>query len=310
VTRVGLIRNPASWSARGDAAPPPPGIPAEAPESVADVPAALDRLARAGVDLLAVEGGDGTLREVLTALPAAFPGGPPDIAVLASGKTNMAARDVGTFGRGARGLGRLLDAVRAGRPLRASTRRALSVAGADGAGPPVRGLLLGAGAFAEGVRIANRRVHALGIADAAAVALSAAGIAFRTAFGRDGRLRDGAPLRIEADGRPLPAGPRFAVVATTLEGPLFGLRPFGPGGTGPIAWLDVAAPPVRPAAAALAMAGARDDRWLDSHGYASGRAAELRLALDEPFVLDGEMFDPGGAGIVLTAPDAVRFVAP
>src|SRR3546814_8231468 len=55
----------------------------------------LERFAAEGVDLLVVDGGDGTVRDVISAAPAAFGDRMPRMAILPSGKTNALALDLG-----------------------------------------------------------------------------------------------------------------------------------------------------------------------------------------------------------------------
>ena len=55
-------------------------------------------LARDGLDLLVIDGGDGTVRDVISLLPHTFGEAPPLLAVLPSGKTNVLAIDLGTPG--------------------------------------------------------------------------------------------------------------------------------------------------------------------------------------------------------------------
>src|SRR3546814_18768147 len=51
----------------------------------------LERIAAEGVDLLVVDGGDGTVRDVISAAPAAFGDRMPRMAILPSGQTNALA---------------------------------------------------------------------------------------------------------------------------------------------------------------------------------------------------------------------------
>ncbi|MHB0679667.1 diacylglycerol kinase, partial [Roseomonas mucosa] len=64
------------------------------------------------------------------------------------------------------------------------------------------------------------------------------------------------------------------------------------------------------AAAVWAARQGRQRPWMPAAGYASGRAGRLALRLDTPFVLDGEVFEPGPQGLVLTAPATATFAMP
>src|SRR5690606_38539065 len=82
----------------------------------ASVPPALRELARAGVEILVLNGGDGTIQHALTHLL----GNPanawrPWIAPIRGGRTNMTATDLGARRDPVRGLAELIAADRAGR---------------------------------------------------------------------------------------------------------------------------------------------------------------------------------------------------
>src|SRR5262249_10232331 len=64
--RVGLIRNPRSHRTRGKPLPRLDGVMAHAPETRVELARTLSGLARQDIDLLVVDGGDGTVRDVLT----------------------------------------------------------------------------------------------------------------------------------------------------------------------------------------------------------------------------------------------------
>ena len=127
-------------------------------------------------------------------------------------------------------------------------------------------------------------------------------------------LAEAADLLARASGRPatecLDYLRRFLLLATTLDRLMLGLRPFWGDGRGAVRWLDVQAPPRRLAAALWAGGRGRPEPWMAAAGYNSGRAERLRVAMDEPFVLDGEVFEPGPGGVLLSAPDRVAFVSP
>jgi hypothetical protein len=117
-------------------------------------------------------------------------------------------------------------------------------------------------------------------------------------------------MSLEVDGHPARAGRHFLTLATTLDRMTLGIMPFWGGGAGPVRWLDVAAPPRRPVAALLPTLRGRPRRWMLEGGYASGRASRVAVDLARPFVLDGELFEPGRGGVELSADQTVGFVAP
>jgi diacylglycerol kinase family enzyme len=88
-----------------------PDIPQVEPRGAGGVREALSYLAKRGVDVLAVSGGDGTLQRTLTELLSAngdiFPQ-MPIVAPLRAGRTNMSALDIGSDRHPVHALDRLL----------------------------------------------------------------------------------------------------------------------------------------------------------------------------------------------------------
>ena len=80
------------------------------------MPEALAELARQEVDLLVVNGGDGTLQYVLTEIlgNSAFGDRVPMIAPLRAGRTNMSALDLGALKNPGRGVFTQIEVRRSG----------------------------------------------------------------------------------------------------------------------------------------------------------------------------------------------------
>ncbi|CAO3433240.1 diacylglycerol kinase family protein [Azospirillum doebereinerae] len=312
--RVGLIINPASRRNRdggfGRSVAGFDDLPRAEPRTVAELGEALAEFRRRGVRVVAVSGGDGTLREVLTALPGAYGDEPPDIALLPAGKTDLAARVLGRAGAGAAGLRRLVLAARGGTLTRVEWP-VLDIAWRGVPERRVRGFLFGAAGFAAGTRIANSHIHRAGFHNATAVALSIAATAASTLFGpRRHALLEGEEMTIAADNAPGRRGRRFLTMATTLDRLVLDLTPFWGEGEKPIRWLDVPGRPPRLMAALLPALRGRPRPWMIDAGYASGRADRLAVAMANPFVVDGELFDPGPQGVLLSAGRRIGFVVP
>ena len=96
--RAGVLRNPHSHANRREGALPRPrtDVLFAQPQSAGHVAEAVRRFAEGGVELLVIDGGDGTIREVLTALPIIYGDAPPPLlSLVPSGKTNVLAFDLG-----------------------------------------------------------------------------------------------------------------------------------------------------------------------------------------------------------------------
>ena len=294
--RVGLIRNPKSHRnlGRARAQSLPAGVMGAEPDSHEDLREALAAFAEAKVDALAIEGGDGTVRDILGLLPDLFET-PPMLAVYPLGKTNVLARDLGPPPR--------LPALAAG-IARPSQRRPLELSWLDGEHPPVRGFILGAAAYRRATEL-SKRVNRAGVFQTASVALTLALAIDRALTGRtDNEWRAGEEIAVALDGGPARQGRRFILLASSLERLPLGARPFGRAPRG-IGWLDIEAPARRLSAMLLPVLRGRDDPRLEPLGYRRGGAERLSLSLSQPFIVDGELFPAGRVEAALGAP--IRF---
>jgi hypothetical protein len=298
--RVGVVRNPKSYRNRRDMpwVTAPDNVMFAKPKSKAALLEALTAFAEAGVDRLVLDGGDGTVRDVLTRLPATFGDRIPLLAVTPSGKTNVLAEDLGIAPDWSveAAVGRILDptAPRQVRPC-------IDVVRDDGS--LRRGFVFGTGAYVRATRLAQS-AHRMGAFGTASVALTLAMSVAQSIAGRDDRgWRAGEAVRLERGGR---ADTRalFLVIASTLERLPMGLKPFGDERPG-LKSLTINAPPrLLPAAMGPLWRGT-EPAWLAPAGYVRGEGA-FRIALDGEYVLDGEAY-PGGELTVSTGP-ALEFV--
>ena len=301
MTRAGVIWNQRSHRNRGAGRDPLPEdvldiVPAEPNELFSG----LRRFASEEVDLVVIDGGDGTVREVLTRLPEAYGGRIPRLAVLPNGKTNALALDIGVpLGTS---LEQLLASAEAGKPLK--RRSCLEILRPGDNLPERRGFLFGTGAFVRATELAQRN-HGLGFFDDAAIMVTLAGAAGRTLLGGPTdpwRKGEPAELSFAADNRPW-----FLVLASTLKRLPLGLRPFGEPREG-LKVLSVEAPPRRLMHALPTILRGAEADWLAPSGYRRDDLASFGIAFSGDFVLDGEIYD-GGDLSVRQGPE-LEFVIP
>ena len=287
MSRVGLIWNQKSHRNQGVGRTPlPPDILDIVPQAPAQLGAGLRRLASEGVDLLIVDGGDGTLREVITQLPEAFGRRIPRLAVVPNGKTNALALDIGApLGTT---LEQLLASAEAGRPTK--RRQCLEIFRPGQAFPERRGFLFGLGAFVRGTQLAQKN-HGLGLFDSPAIVATMVGAAARTLLGgpRD-PWRRGEPMSLSFVSEGEQAW--FLLLASTLKRLPLSVKPFGEPREG-LKVLTIEAPPRRFAQALPILLQGRDAPWLADAGYQRRDVAGFDVRLAGDFVLDGEIY-PGG----------------
>ncbi|WP_375404258.1 diacylglycerol/lipid kinase family protein [uncultured Sphingomonas sp.] len=311
-TRVGLVSNPRSRRNKlaGGVPAARPNVLAAAPRSRAELRDVMLRFAQQGVDLVIVDGGDGTMRDVLTCSGEAWGNRWPRFAVLPSGKTNALALDLGCPRDWT--LDAILDAARVGRT---ATRSPLAIERRDQPGGPVRGFLFGTGAFVAATALAQR-THRAGAFNGVAVGMALSWAVAQTAFGSASSVwRRGERLRLRHDDRSVGMHAsdltvdrnQYLLLASTLETLPLGIRPFGSARPG-LKTLTIDAPPRRILTAVGPLLAGSEAAWLERAGFHRVDAPSADLDVEGGFILDGEVF-PGGA-YRLTEAAPISFVVP
>ncbi|GAN67739.1 diacylglycerol/lipid kinase family protein [Acetobacter orleanensis] len=276
------------------------------PDSQADLHDVMNTLARQEVGCLVVDGGDGTVGNVLSALYASsYPKDKlPMLAVLPSGNTNLIAADVGFGLRGEDALQRLQEKARTGQlAAGVKQRQPLVVSWPGQDRGAVLGFFGGLGAFTRGVEIAHSPAILTNYAHDTAVLITLAETLRQIITPR---LRqswlDGTPVGLGMNGEEAEAHNRFLFLCTGLQCLPYGIWPFwreaGQVDNG-ISYLDVAANPQKLLRALWSLLRGRSPAWLrDNPAYVSGSVRQIVLKTEQSFVLDGEVLETGSAGIL------------
>lgn len=280
--------------------------------SIDDIPAALQRFADYGAEVIAINGGDGTIREVFSAL---LNGSPfkkmPLVALLPAGKTNMMAEDFGAFGnKPEKYLRRLLERCRDGGVAEAAIERhVLKISGIPGQ-PTLYGMFLGTAGIINAIHFCRRRIYPLGLPNALSHLLVVGSIMFGTLvgglFGRSPFRTD--PIHVYVDNKGMVMGRYFVVTITTLERFILGLRPFGGEGRGPVKFLSVEDSPMT-ILKALAMTLTGSIRRRTAIGVTARNVSAVKLRMTCPLTVDGELYEmAAGQELEVNGNDRLRFV--
>ncbi len=250
--------------------------------------AALTDFATRKVELVVVNGGDGTVQAVITSLlnDGMFDN-PPTLAVLPGGMTNMIAHDIGAPRRAATALRRLLSGHRPARECRRVIRLQR-----DGAAP-VYGMFFGTAAIVRGIEYCRRAVHPLKLESSAAAGAALAGLLARRLWRRGGedRVYRGDVIAVGIDGQAPEAGTYLIVLATTLNRLVMRTRPFWGAGAGGLRYTALRHPPARMWRRLPALLYGGERRRLPPDDYVSRNADDIRLDMACPYTLDGELFE-------------------
>ena len=295
--RVGVVRNPRSHRNKGTEpeAFDIPNVLTTAPDTREELAAALAGFAAQGIDFLVIDGGDGTVRDVLSRGAPVFGEHWPKLIVLPKGKTNALAADLDLPERWP-----LAEALKAAQQARAEIRRPLLLERPDREGWEAMGFILGGGVFNAAIE-AGQVAHRFGAFQGFAVAVTAAFGIFQALFGfGKSPWRELVPMRLSTapDRQEIPlsshgeSGFRFACGISTLDKFPLGMRPFAKTGKG-IKYLVFDAPLRRAIALVPALLMGLDRPFLPKLGIHRGVTDELGFQLGGKFILDGEAFPAG-----------------
>ena len=255
------------------------------------VKAAIRDFACHGVDLVVVNGGDGTIHAVLTALfTTEWPDKAPFLALLRAGATSMIARDVGLPGSRLQGLSRLLGWAYAGRGAASLIKRPVLRLEWEKGGEPMYGMFFGAGGIYEGIKFCLTRVYTKGVGGELAAGLTLVRFLLAAASG-DRRTVPPAPIRVGMEGMAMQDMDVLGLFVTTLGRLFLGMRPYWGTEGGPLHFTAIRSDVTHLLWAAPSLIRGQSSRWADPrHGYLSHNLHDLRLYIQSGFTLDGQLY--------------------
>lgn len=295
---IGVIRNPRSHRNKGHMPElaDSPNVLTRTPRTREDLAKVLADFAKKQVDAIAVDGGDGTVRDVLTCGASVFGEHWPPLIVLPKGKTNALAVDLGLPRQWS-----LPDALRSMQLGHMTKRRPLLIDQPDSpTEAQAMGFILGSGIFTTATQT-GQTAHRLGAFNSFAVGVTAAFGVLQALFGigkSPWRTQSGMIIRDAATNQPIShsrhggAESRYAMVFSTLDRFPLNMRLFGQAqGIVKYALIDA---PLRRVVAMVPLLMAGWDRPFHTRlGIHRGTVDEAIIELEDRFVLDGEAFPPG-----------------
>ena len=190
-------------------------------ERVEQIGDALKTIARVKPAMLVINGGDGTVQAALTELynGGHFADGPPPVAVLPSGKTNLIALDLGAHGDPIAALERLVALAQADLAPHLVPRELIALRHGSGEGKPVIGMFLGGAGLADTMLYCRQKIYPLGLPNGVSHVLAALALLLRQLSGLKIGFLPPAPsqlsVSVRRDGK---LTGRFALLlVTTLE---------------------------------------------------------------------------------------------
>jgi diacylglycerol kinase (ATP) len=162
----------------------------------------------------------------------------------------------------------------------------------------------------QGIDFWRRRVHARGLRGEAGAGVALARLLLSFLMGRRGLLTP-VPITVELDGGPAREGDRLAVLVSTLDRLVLGLRPYWDSAPGPLRYTAIDDRPRHLLRVLPSLLRGRASRLATpTDGYTSRNVTEIRLAFDGEFTVDGELFaaDRQAGPVVVQHAGPVTFV--
>jgi diacylglycerol kinase family enzyme len=258
-----------------------------------EVVAALEDFARRGVELVVVNGGDGTVQAALTAL---FHNRPfetlPLMAVLQSGTTSMTARDVGFTGSPVKALETIFRWADATADNARIIQRPILQVQAPGSDPRY-GMFFGTAGIYQGIEYFHRNVNSRGLKGELGPGLTIVRFLWSASLRRSG-LISAVPITVSVDGRPAREVDCIMLLISTLERLFLGLYPYWGGEKGPLHYTALRQRPRHLLQSLpLILRGRRNHHVRPENGYHSHNACKISLQTDSGFTLDGQLYTPG-----------------
>ena len=275
----------------------------------ADLRSVLQEFSARKIEILVVNGGDGTISAVLTEIyEHEIFEHIPVIAILPGGTSNTIAGDVGLKGDRVAALQRLVDTVTASTVEAHIQIRPLLSVHYDPARPAVVGMFFGTAAICDAISLRRRIFPQKWIPDALAGALTLAAVLANVVVGRIEKVLPGRPIEIVSDGE-TSDGTFSLLMVTTLERIFLRSKPFWGTRNGQLRMTAIESPAPGLARHAYRLLYGRDKADLPSDFYQSVNANRIELKMRCPFNLDGELFQPmADCPVILTGLVNARFL--
>ncbi len=241
-----------------------------------------------GIGTLCIDGGDGTIHRVLTAMVRTYGDADlPPIAILRGGTMNNVAASIGQRLSSPEMLRALVEARASGRSLPHTTRRLMSVHA--GGGAPSYGFLVGAGLVARFLELYDARRSPSPVLAGTLLVRAVASALLGGELSRElDRPFEGT---VALDDRALPAARFTAIAVSTIEQIGFGFRVFHALRNAPDR-LQLVAITGPLASLAFELPGLYAGSGVRAAGNTSDTGTSVTLTSDQPFpyVIDGDPY--------------------
>lgn len=193
---------------------------------------ALDDIAKLNPKVLVVNGGDGTVQAILTAIYHGnhFAGNPPPVSVLPNGKTNLIALDLGAQGEPLDALNAILNITKS-KSLKDHIVERQLIALSDGNenSKAVLGMFLGGAGLADAILYCRHKIYPIGLPNVISHIIAVFAVFVSVVFGLESKIfpEKAKPVRISFIRDNELYGRFNVLIVTTLEKLVLGVKSGG-----------------------------------------------------------------------------------
>ena len=270
---------------------------------------ALVDFSQSGVELVVVNGGDGTVQAALTSIGNnEIYSTPPLLALLCAGTTSMLARDVGIKGSPSAALPRVLEWAAATNTSQTVQTRPVLQVQRSSQQPSLFGMFFGAGAICQGIKIFHHRDNPMGWRGEMMPAFTMLRLLLAILC-KDHEKVPPFLTRTSLNGRPAEQRADLLVLVSTLERLFLGMRPYWGKEDGPLRYTAVGVEPKRLPRVLISLFRSRKSRHATpANGYFSHNVQAVQLDMEGDFTLDGELYSGGGGPVTITSAGTAMFL--
>jgi hypothetical protein len=263
-------------------------------QTPADVVETLADFAQKEVNILVVNGGDGTVQATLTTVfHKNFFEAMPMLAVLRSaGTTSMIAGDIGLKGPRESALQRLFSWARTKDASAVVMQRSVLRVQIPAEKEPVYGMFFGAAAIYQATHFCFQKIHTKGVRGELGAGVALARFLWAVVL-RDRKVVSSEPIITRLDHKSVQQQKYLLVLITTLQRLFLGLRPYWGSEPKPLHYTAVGSRPRFFLRSLPSLMRGRQGRYVKpDNGYISHNIDEVQLTLKSGFNLDGELYTP------------------
>jgi len=252
----------------------------------------LAAFSQAGIKLLVINGGDGTIQAVMTSIFTRKPFADlPVLAILKAGTTSMTAGDIGLPGRGDKALSKLLFQLKTSREIKIVQRPVLEVQNGH---TTYFGMFFGAAVIPQSIEFFHQRINRHGLRGELGPGLVM--IRFLLAilgFQRQKILRP-IPMAIQVNQQHNTTKNDFLIVlVSSLERLFLGLHPYWGEEDAPLHFTSITSESRHVLRTMFQLARGQQPRYATlEHGYQSHNVKQIKIFCASPYTLDGQIYHP------------------